>query len=110
MQNRDYNFQNEILRYEKLFRECHLEVATLVAIRDLAIMYRNSLFNKYKVNSEKELRAFYDSWGDYNEAIQVCYLQECEEILNAIPEIPDELINKGITAEIEKRIIADKIE
>lgn len=108
MNNREKYFEKELLHYEELFRKCHLEVATLVAIRDIARMYRDSIFQKYKVKSEKELRRFYDSWGDYEEAIQICYLRECEEILKIIPDIPDSLINMGITAEIEKRLVDGK--
>lgn len=91
--------------FKKAFESIELEPCELVMIRELAIDYKKQLLEKYHVENEKELRREIETWGTYEEVMQYFYLTICNRLLKKIPEVPQELLERGFLVETDNVVV-----
>lgn len=91
--------------FKKAFESIELEPCELVMIRELAVDYKKQLLEKYHVENEKELRREIETWGTYEEVMQYFYLTICNRLLKKIPEVPQELLERGFLVETDNVVV-----
>ncbi len=87
--------------YIEQFKKIKFSPCELVTIRTIAEAYRKSLFEKYNVKNEKELRKYTSEWSEYEEIQQYYDLIMCNCILKKIPKLPDEILDQGFLVEAD---------
>lgn len=93
------------MMYKERFEAIELEQCELVMIRELAVNYRKNLLGKYHVESIRELRGQYETWGEYEDIMQYYYLVLCNRLIEKIPEVPQDILEWGFLAETNNIVV-----